>query len=71
MFSQAQQKALMRKYSGSQQQAWRPAIDDARPPPARVYGQLELPVVGRNRGVAQHNHGVGDAADLDTAEGVR
>jgi len=33
--------------------------------------QLALPVVGRNRGVAQHNHGVGDAADLDTAEGVR
>ena len=27
--------------------------------------------VGRNRGVAQHNHCVGDAEDLDTAEGVR
>jgi len=50
----------------------RPAGDDTRPPPARVHGQLALPAgVGRNRGVAQHNDGVGDAEDLDKAEGVR
>jgi len=31
---------------------------------ARVHGQLALPAgVGRNRGVAQHKHGVGDAED--------
>jgi len=30
------------------QQAWRPSIGEGPPPPARVDGQLALPVVGRN-----------------------